>query len=233
MTASGDTFDRLLEAIYAQQRLLEELERENRELRQQLADLREGRGIFVEILGVRYPLAVSGAAGQQIPEPLPAAAVQSEYRSTPAYQPMQELPEGRSGGQDQRGGAPTVPDGRPPEIMQIRASIGPLEAQQMAQPVPPAQVPTPQGPRLSPSYLEEMLLDEFAAAATGPLGTMPATAPEAGSAGPAARYQGEGQGREQWPGQAPGQATSPSPTTLDEESKAALRRELMGSFLLD
>ncbi|MBX5448572.1 hypothetical protein [Thermogemmatispora sp.] len=230
MTVSGDAFDRLLEAIYAQQRLLEELERENRELRQQLADLREGRGIFVEILGVRYPLAVPGAVGQQFPEPMPATAAQSEYISPmSSYQPVQELPEGRSVGQDQQGIAAAATDGRLPEITQIRASIGPLEAQQMAQPLPKTPDSSLQGPRLSPSYLEEMLLDEFAAAATGPLGTMAPPAPGVGASGSTDGKQGEESGPERWPGQ----AGSPSPTALDEERKAALRRELMGSFLLD
>ncbi|WP_376794220.1 hypothetical protein [Thermogemmatispora sp.] len=211
MTASGDTFDRLLEAIYAQQRLLEELERENRELRQQLLDLREGRGIFVEIMGVRYPLAVSGSAGQSATGPAPALVAQSEYIAAPSSQPGQERPGERPGGPDQRGIGST--EERPGEITQIRASIGPLEAQQMAQPLP--------GPRLSPSYLEEMLLDEFAAAATGPLGTLAdsATGPGSGPVPPQSTSQSEPAG--------------PPSAALDEESKAALRRELMGSFLLD
>ncbi|RAQ94911.1 hypothetical protein [Thermogemmatispora tikiterensis] len=226
MTVSGDTFDRLLEAIYAQQRLLEELERENRELRQQLQDLREGRGIFVEILGVRYPLSVAGAVERQITAPAPAVAAQPEYiAGPPSSQPLSERPEERLGGQDQRG--VTSAEERSGKIAQIRASIGPLEAQQMARPLPPAQAPALEGPRLSPSYLEEMLLDEFAAAATGPLGAFASSGTEPGSAGP--------QSAEHPPEQrlAHGEPAGPAPTALDEESKAALRRELMGSFLLD
>ncbi|MBE3566699.1 MAG: hypothetical protein IMW90_13325 [Thermogemmatispora sp.] len=226
MTVSGDTFDRLLEAIYAQQRLLEELERENRELRQQLQDLREGRGIFVEILGVRYPLSVVGAVERQITAPAPAVAAQPEYIAVPpSSQPLSERQEERLGSQDQRG--VTSAEERSGKIAQIRASIGPLEAQQMARSLPPAQAPALEGPRLSPSYLEEMLLDEFAAAATGPLGAFASSGPEAGSAGP--------QSAEHPPEQrlAQGEPAGPAPTALDEESKAALRRELMGSFLLD
>ncbi|WP_052888802.1 hypothetical protein [Thermogemmatispora carboxidivorans] len=229
MAVSGDTFDRLLEAIYTQQRLLEELERENRELRQQLQDLREGRGIFVEILGVRYPLAVVGAVERQVTAPTPAVAAQPEYSATPSYQQEPEWQEEQPGGQGQRGITPT--EERPGEITQIRASIGPLEAQQMAQSLPLTQAAPLEGPRLSPSYLEEMLLDEFAAAATGPLGTAARGDTGPGSTGPASA----GHPREQRPApaSAEGGPAGPTPTTLDEESKAALRRELMGSFLLD
>jgi hypothetical protein len=228
MTVSGDTFDRLLEAIYAQQRLLEELERENRELRQQLQDLREGRGIFVEILGVRYPLSVVGAVERQITAPALAVAAQPEYIAVPpSSQPLSEpeRQEERLGSQDQRG--VTSAEERSGKIAQIRASIGPLEAQQMARSLPSAQAPALEGPRLSPSYLEEMLLDEFAAAATGPLGAFASSGIESGSAGP--------QSAEHPPEQrlAQGESAGPAPTALDEESKAALRRELMGSFLLD
>jgi hypothetical protein len=53
---NGDSFDQLAQAILIQKQLLEQLEAENRELRQYLADLRAGRGIFVEIFGSRFPL---------------------------------------------------------------------------------------------------------------------------------------------------------------------------------
>ncbi|WP_069801696.1 hypothetical protein [Thermogemmatispora onikobensis] len=228
MAVSGDTFDRLLEAIYTQQRLLEELERENRELRQQLQDLREGRGIFVEILGVRYPLAVVGAVERQVTAPAPAVAAQPEYMAImPSYQQEPEWQEEHSEGQGPQGLTPA--EERPVEITQIRASIGPLEAQQMAQSLPLVQASPLEGPRLSPSYLEEILLDEFAAAATGPLGAFASAGADPGSTGP----QGAEPSREHEPAPAQGGPAAPTPTALDEESKAALRRELMGSFLLD
>ncbi|MBX5455444.1 MAG: hypothetical protein IRZ31_00980 [Thermogemmatispora sp.] len=226
MTISGDTFDRLLEAIYAQQRLLEELERENRELRQQLQDLREGRGIFVEILGVRYPLSVMGEVERQVTAPAPAVAAQPEYIAMPpSYQPVSERQEERPGRQDQQEVTPA--EERPGKIAQIRASIGPLEAQQMAQSLPLAQAPALEGPRLSPSYLEEMLFDEFASAATGPLGAFASSGTEPGSTEPQSAEHPSEQRLTQ------GGPAGPTPTALDEESKAALRRELMGSFLLD
>jgi hypothetical protein len=56
----------------------------------------------------------------------------------------------------------------------------------------------------APTFLEEIMLDEFAAAATSPMAV--------------------------WTGPTNKQEPEPS---IDEEKKAALRRELMGSFLLE
>jgi cell division protein FtsB len=49
-------FDQIAQEIFKQKRLMDQLEAENRELRQRLADLRAGRGIFVEIEGSRFAL---------------------------------------------------------------------------------------------------------------------------------------------------------------------------------
>jgi cell division protein FtsB len=49
-------FDQIAQEIFKQKRLMDQLEAENRELRQQLADLRAGRGIFVDISGSRFAL---------------------------------------------------------------------------------------------------------------------------------------------------------------------------------
>lgn len=53
-------FEQLGKEILHQKRLMDKLEEENRELRLQLAELREGRGIFIKI-GDRYiPLLANG-----------------------------------------------------------------------------------------------------------------------------------------------------------------------------
>ena len=52
----GNHFDQLAQEILKQKQLMENLEAENSELRQQIADLRSGRGIFVEIHGIRFAL---------------------------------------------------------------------------------------------------------------------------------------------------------------------------------
>jgi cell division protein FtsB len=50
------TFDKLAQEIYRQKQVMDMLQEENKELHRQLADLRDGRGIFVLIEGKRYPL---------------------------------------------------------------------------------------------------------------------------------------------------------------------------------
>jgi cell division protein FtsB len=52
----GNYFEQIAQEIFKQKRLMDQLEAENRELRQQLADLRAGRGIFVDIAGSRFVL---------------------------------------------------------------------------------------------------------------------------------------------------------------------------------
>lgn len=58
MNTSGSSFEQIMEEVLRQQQLYQDLQKENTELRRQLAGLREGHGIFVEILGERFPLAV-------------------------------------------------------------------------------------------------------------------------------------------------------------------------------
>ena len=49
-------FDHIAQALFTQKQLMDHLEAENRELRKQLADLRAGRGVFVEVSGSRFAL---------------------------------------------------------------------------------------------------------------------------------------------------------------------------------
>lgn len=57
MQTSDRGFEQIMSAVLEQKQVWEKLQVENRELRQQLADLRSGRGIFVEILNQRFELA--------------------------------------------------------------------------------------------------------------------------------------------------------------------------------
>src|SRR6266849_3617877 len=57
MKTSGSSFESILEEVLKQKQLLEDLQAENETLRQQLTELRAGRGIFLDILGLRIPLA--------------------------------------------------------------------------------------------------------------------------------------------------------------------------------
>jgi cell division protein FtsB len=52
----GNNFEQIAHELVKQKHLMDQLEAENRELRQRLADLRAGRGIFVEIAGSRFAL---------------------------------------------------------------------------------------------------------------------------------------------------------------------------------
>jgi cell division protein FtsB len=52
----GNYFDQIAHEIIKQKQRMDQLEAENRELRQRLADLRAGRGIFVDIAGSRFAL---------------------------------------------------------------------------------------------------------------------------------------------------------------------------------
>lgn len=56
MKTSDNAFELIMDELLQQKLYLDELVRENKELRGQLADLREGRDILVDILGQRYSL---------------------------------------------------------------------------------------------------------------------------------------------------------------------------------
>lgn len=57
MQTSDHSFEHIMAAVLEQKQLWEKLRAENRELRQQLMDLRAGRGIFIEIQNQRFELA--------------------------------------------------------------------------------------------------------------------------------------------------------------------------------
>lgn len=56
MQSSDHGFEQIMSAVLEQKQIWEKLQAENRELRQQLIDLRAGRGIFVEIMNQRFHL---------------------------------------------------------------------------------------------------------------------------------------------------------------------------------
>jgi len=53
---SSNSFDLITQELLRQRQSMEVLQAENRELRQQLTDLRTGRGMFIEINGNRFAL---------------------------------------------------------------------------------------------------------------------------------------------------------------------------------
>lgn len=178
MSLSDSSFEYILQALRMQKQYLEQLQAENSELRQQLADLRNGQGIFVEILGVRFAL-----VGTQPSEMLANETVQEA--------PTLELAL-----------APTVdaPTTAMPFIPETPRPIEPFEEHMPLQ----EQITEEITPSFSSSLLEdEMDDDDFADSVTSPIAV--------------------------WKGT----EANTQKKSINEDEKAALRRELIGSFLLE
>src|SRR5438309_1517952 len=56
MQTNDHGFEQIMSAVLEQRQVWEKLQAENRELRQQLVDLRAGRGIYLEIANQRFEL---------------------------------------------------------------------------------------------------------------------------------------------------------------------------------
>jgi len=126
MNSNDSAFELIMQELLMQKQRLDELKKENQELRSQLAALREGRGIFVDILGQRFSPDVD------ISEPLAKS---------------QRLPV-----RDQ------ADDKAIYTTSMLDASLN--QHHQDGE----ASIPSP-----SPAFLEEMIFDELASAATSPL----------------------------------------------------------------
>lgn len=75
-------FDLIVQAVLRQQQLMEQLEEENWQLRRQLADLRDGRGIYVDIDGKRFWLSEDTGQIARVTRPLavPPVCLRQHYR---------------------------------------------------------------------------------------------------------------------------------------------------------
>ncbi|MHB8596074.1 MAG: hypothetical protein ACYDER_04605 [Ktedonobacteraceae bacterium] len=182
MSMSDSSFEFILQALRMQKQCLEQLQAENSELHQQLADLRNGQGIFVEILGARCAL-----VGTQPLEVLAHATTQEA--------PTLELTL-----------VQTVDTPTMPFIPETPRPVEPVEEYMPLQ----EQVTEEITPAFSSSLLEDemnaidgMDEDEFADLVTSPIAV--------------------------WKGA----EANPQPKNINEDEKAALRRELIGSFLLE
>lgn len=182
----GSSFDLIAQELLRQKQVMEQMEDENRELRRQLADLREGRGIFVEIDGQRFSLA------SEYIEPSEITSVEAMPVET--VEPVAIEPEPQ-------------PE---PEPVVARHDITQDETEELVMSIPETPRPTidfyedneeAEEQTTGPTFLEEVMIDEFASAATSPLSV--------------------------W--SAPKQEQKPE---VDEEL-ATLRRQLIGSYLLE
>jgi cell division protein FtsB len=59
-----NSFDNLAQEIFRQKQRMDALQAENNELRRHLAELREGRGLFIIVEGQRYPMIASREKGE-------------------------------------------------------------------------------------------------------------------------------------------------------------------------
>lgn len=139
MKTSGSSFELILQEVLKQKQLLTDLQAENAELYRQLADLREGRGILVDILGKRVPLFVESVAVSSEVDPIAQADPSlQETRATNNNALLYSSPETPLPNADF--GIGEVQDDQE-EQLQVSASA-------------------------IPTFLEEALIDEFSKAAT-------------------------------------------------------------------
>jgi len=140
MNTSGSNFELIMQEVLKQKQLLEDLQSENDELQRQLAELREGHGIFVDILGKSFPLV-----------DIPVGASPDRTATSDTDLSLQETTEILS------------------ESLPSSIPVTPVSALESSAKEVQEELPTYVTPTMS-SYLEEAMLDEFSAAATREMG---------------------------------------------------------------
>lgn len=151
MHMSDSNFDLITQEVLKQKQVMENLTKENDELRRQIAALRSGQGIFVEILGQRFALVEES----DLVSPQVSAA-----EDTPAQQELSTVADELS--------TPSQPE----PVLAAQASPA---ADGAAEEAPVNQTPLPSP--VSPSFLHEMLLDELSSAATMQMAVPPVPDP--------------------------------------------------------
>ncbi len=177
---SDNGFDFIAQAVLKQKQMMDALANENRELRRQIADLRAGHGIFIEMAGQRFPLKGEITVSQAVSS---TKVMQQDFLPSSTTSSL-----------------PKVVVSQVSENKESAEAALTLELS----PVADALVEKKEEkPEKAPTFLEEIMLDEFVAASTSPMAV--------------------------WDGP----VKKPEQEQIGEEQKAALRRELMGSFLLE
>jgi hypothetical protein len=199
----GSSFDLLMQEVLNQKRHLDELVEENQNLQRQLADLRAGRGILLGIGGQQFTLneiiAAAAPGGVEMP-------VQEPVHETAKSAPFDEATTGGGVGSDT-----FLPQSEQPEDGEVAFLNGDPSQEQEQESEQPVGAPRT-------TFLEDLLVDEFASAATSPMLAW---------RGPAATEDGT------VAASPAGENSAGKKAAIDEEAKAALRRELIGSFLLE
>jgi hypothetical protein len=140
MKTSGSNFELIMQEVLKQKQLLEDLLSENDELHHQLAELREGRGIFVDIPGKRFPLV-----------DVPVSDSPNRIAIPDADLSLQETTE-------------ILSESLPTSIPETPVTAFESSVEEAQEDLPTYITPT------MSSYLEEAMLDEFSAAATREMG---------------------------------------------------------------
>ncbi|HTK07929.1 MAG TPA: hypothetical protein VL485_12225 [Ktedonobacteraceae bacterium] len=196
----GNNFEHIAQEIIHLQQRMAALRAENTDLRQQLSNLRSGRTILVEIAGKRFSFSVDATE----------APAQNAVDATEA--PAQNAVDAPKAPAQEATTTPALPEqpSTPPIQLEPSSSISSTVEVPQDYPTTPRikalqdeeKDDAEEKNRARPStFLEEIMLDEFAAAASTPLAV--------------------------WTG------PLKKPEPISEDQKEALRRELMGSFLLE
>ncbi len=143
MKTSGSNFELIMQELLKQKQLLEDLQSENDELHRQLADLREGRGVFVDIQGNRFPL-----VDFPVNDPLDTRVIP---RADLSLQETREI----------------LSENLPPSTPIPETPLATVDS--TVEDVANENLPTYMTPPIS-TYLEDAMLDEFSEAATREMG---------------------------------------------------------------
>jgi hypothetical protein len=170
---SSNSFDLITQEVLRQQKVMKILQAENRELHQQLTDLRSGRGICIEMNRKRFALSASCPSNVSDEQFLPLMA--QEVSPIVAEETMVAIP----------------------RVLLAETAKSTSPSQNDKQPAIPS----------STTFLEEAMISEFASA----MDDVPQTHVQA----PIGQQQEHKQEKR------------------EEEQLAKLRRDLMGSYLLD
>lgn len=179
----GSSFDLIVQELQTQQHIMEEMKAENRKLRQQLTALHTGQGVFLEINGTRMALDIQLA---------PTSSTTAQ-QSTGSFSPSQSLAtnDDKKLGEDQ---LPTVEQNNHQEESKTKRA-------EIIHKIAIVSQPEQEVSKRPSTFLEEIMLDEFASALTAPTAAQ--------------------------------MVQEHKPEVSKEEQQEALRRELIGSFLLE
>ncbi len=185
----GSTFDLIAQELLRQKQVMEQMENENQELRRQITGLREGRGIVVEIDGQRFSLYSEELDSVQTPtiEAIPAA----------------------------KASRVTIELESQAEPVATQHDIAQDQTEELVMNIPETPRPTVDffanedeavEQNTGPTFLEEVMIDEFTSAATSPLSVWSTSNK---------------------------QEQEKKPDAAVDEELATLRRQLIGSYLLE